>query len=174
ISFCGACGKIVSLYSRFPFSSIQTTLQPVLNPGSIPITLFSPNGADNNNCDKFSEKTPIDCKSAFSLYSCNTSLDNAGSNKRLYESATALEISTAVSCFLLLNTVSSINVIASVLSILIYNFTKPSLLARNIANNRWAGALNNGSFQSKYCSNFLAASSSFFVFTTLAEISALR
>src|SRR5690606_31595950 len=96
-SRCGGCGKIVSLYNNCPFSSKQTTLQPDLNPGSIANIRFSPNGAANNNCVKFAEKTSIDCLSALSLASVKTSFSKLGASNRLYASAVANRICSAVS-----------------------------------------------------------------------------
>ena len=70
--------------------------------------------------------------------------------------------------------VSSIKFKAFSLSMETFNRTKPSFVARNIANKRCEATLYKGSCQSKYCSNFCAASSSFLVLMTLVEISASR
>ncbi len=74
---------MVSLYFNSPCASKQTTLQPVLNPGSIAKTRFSPKGEPNNNCFKFLANTLIADSSAFSLAIFKVSFDKDGNNSRL-------------------------------------------------------------------------------------------
>ena len=72
LSFFGGCGYIVSLYFSLPCASKQTILHPVLKPGSIAKTRFSPIGDPNNNCFRFFAKTSMAASSALSL--CSSSL----------------------------------------------------------------------------------------------------
>ncbi len=74
---------MVSLCNKSPFSSKQTTLQPVRYPGSMAKIRFSPKGGANNNCRKFSENTAMALLSALALAYCRVSFEIAGSKKRL-------------------------------------------------------------------------------------------
>ena len=63
----GGVGYIVSLCRRFPCSSRQTILQPVLYPGSIARTLLCPRGGAKSSCRALSANRAIAVLSAFSL-----------------------------------------------------------------------------------------------------------
>ena len=89
VLLCGALGKITVCCNRLPSEFRQTTLQPVLNPGSIPKVLFCPNGAARSSWRRFSAKTLMASASACSFARAKTSFFIAGKRSRLYPSSMA-------------------------------------------------------------------------------------
>ena len=89
ILFCGAVGKITVVYNTFPVGSTIAILQPVLNAGSHPKTVFPIIGGCINNCFKFCPNTLIAPSSAFSVSKFLISLSIAGWISRLKLSCTA-------------------------------------------------------------------------------------
>src|SRR3989338_1847161 len=77
---------MVALVSREPDSSKHTTLQPVLNPGSMARMRLEPTGGANNNCRRLVEKTLIASLSAFSFASFSTSFSKEGHINRVQAS----------------------------------------------------------------------------------------
>ena len=67
-----------NLHRNLKEASRQTTLQPVRNPGSTPITFFSPSGAESSSWRRFSAKTRIASVSAFSFEKLRNSVSMPG------------------------------------------------------------------------------------------------
>ena len=68
---------------RDPCSSRQTTLHPVLNPGSIASVALGPRGEASKSCLRFSENTSMASLSALSFELLKNSVSIDGDNNLL-------------------------------------------------------------------------------------------
>ena len=99
--------------SSFPCSSKHTTLQPVLNPGSIAITDFWPSGAANKSCLAFSANTRMASSSALFLVNTLVSVSIEGANNLLYPSLIASSTCSALLLFASKNCLFKISIASS-------------------------------------------------------------
>ena len=133
---CGALGKITIWCNKLPSEFRQTTLQPVLNPGSIPKVLFCPSGAARSNWRRFSAKTLMASASACSFARAKTSFFIAGKRSRLYPSSMASWMSWAAFPFDLIKKRAILWMKASSSNSILID-KKPSFSPLLIAKRRW-------------------------------------